>query len=448
MDKTAPAWDETLITLFNSWGEQALRFQQNFFGDRWALYQLGLIAACYFLALALSRLLTPICEARIRRIEKQPELMRALIIPVRRLKWIIFATLLWLAMAAVMQITWPSRSYLLFVAASLVTAGVAITILSRFIRNRSLANLVAISAWSIAALNIVGLLDDTVALLEAASFSVGEVNISLLLIIKGIVLLAVLLWLAAVTGNFLDRKVRESLDLTPTLQVLVGKAIKFALLAAALFFSLSAIGIDLTALTIFSGALGLGIGFGLQKVAANLISGIIILLDRSIKPGDVIELGTTVGWISTLRARYVSVVTRDGIEHLIPNEAFVTERVINWSFTSAAVRLELTFGVDYRSDPHQVRALAVDAIAELPRVISAPKPVCHITAFGDSSIDFVLRFWIEDPKNGLTNIRGAAFLALWDTFKEHDIVIPFPHRELLVNSPVPVEVRDKNTMFD
>lgn len=448
MDKPAPAWDETLITLFNSWGEEALRFQQNFFGDRWALYQLGLIALSYFLAMALSGLLTPVCEARIRRIEKQPELMRALIIPVRRLKWIIFAALLWVAMSVVMQITWPSRSYLIFVAASLVTAGVAITILSRFIRNRSLANLVAISAWSIAALNIVGLLDDTIALLEAASFSVGEVNISLLLIIKGIVLLAVLLWLAAVTGNFLDRKVRESLDLTPTLQVLLGKAIKFALLAAALFFSLSAIGIDLTALTIFSGALGLGIGFGLQKVAANLISGIIILLDRSIKPGDVIELGTTVGWISTLRARYVSVVTRDGIEHLIPNEAFVTERVINWSFTTAAVRLELTFGVDYRSDPHQVRALAVEAIAELPRVISAPKPVCHITAFGDSSIDFVLRFWIEDPKNGLTNIRGAAFLALWDTFKEHDIIIPFPHRELLVNTPVPVEIRDKNTIVD
>ena len=448
MDKTAPAWNETLITLFSSWTDQALRFQQNFFGDRWALYQLALIAAAYCLALLLSGVLTPVCEARIRRIEKQPELMRALIIPVRRLKWIIFAALLWVAMAVVMQITWPSRSYLIFVAASLVTAGVAITILSRFIRNRSLANLLAITAWSIAALNIVGLLDETVALLDAASFSVGEVKISLLLIIKGIVLLAVLLWLAAVTGNFLDRKVRESMDLTPTLQVLVGKAIKFALLAAALLFSVSAVGIDLTALTIFSGALGLGIGFGLQKVAANLISGIIILLDRSIKPGDVIELGSTVGWISTLRARYVSVVTRDGIEHLIPNEAFVTERVVNWSFTTAAVRLELTFGVDYTSDPHQVRELAVDAIAEIPRVISAPKPVCHVTAFGDSSIDFVLRFWIEDPKNGLTNIRGAAFLALWDTFKEHDIVIPFPHRELLVNTPVPVEIRDRNAMPD
>ena len=448
MEKTAATWTETLTANFNSWADQVLRFQRNFLGDEWALIQLGVIAVAYCLALILSGLLTPVCEAQIRRIEKQPELMRVLIVPLRRLKWIIFALLLWLAMTIVMQITWPSRSYLIFVAASLVTAGVAITILSRFIRNRSLANLLAITAWSIAALNIVSLLDETVALLEAASFSVGEFKISLLLIIKGVTLLAVLLWLAAFTGNFLDRKVRESLDLTPTLQVLVGKAIKFVLLAAALFFSLSAIGIDLTALTIFSGALGLGIGFGLQKVASNLISGIIILLDRSIKPGDVIELGSTVGWISTLRARYVSVVTRDGIEHLIPNEDFVTERVINWSFTSSAVRLELTFGVDYRSDPHQVRALAVDAIAELPRVISSRKPVCHVTAFGDSSIDFVLRFWIEDPKNGLANIRGAAFLALWDTFKEHNIAIPFPHRELLVSAPVPVQIRDRGAMSD
>ena len=448
METVAATWDESLAKLIDSWAEQVLRFQQNFFGDEWALYQLGLIAGAYCVALALSSLLTPVCEAQIRRIEKQPELMRVLIVPLRRLKWIIFALILWMAMVVVMQITWPSRSYLIFVAASLVTAGVAITVLSRFIRNRSLANLLAITAWSIAALNIVSLLDETIALLDAASFSVGEVKISLLLIIKGITLLAVMLWLAAFIGNFLDRKIRESLDITPTLQVLVGKAIKFALIAAALLFSLSAIGIDLTALTIFSGALGLGIGFGLQKVASNLISGIIILLDRSIKPGDVIELGGSVGWISTLRARYVSVVTRDGIEHLIPNEAFVTERVINWSFSSAAVRLELTFGVDYRSDPHQVRALAVDAISELPRVISAPKPVCHVTAFGDSSIDFVLRFWIEDPKNGLTNIRGAAFLALWDTFKEHDIVIPFPHRELLVNAPVPVELHQRNTTFD
>ncbi|MGI9415983.1 MAG: mechanosensitive ion channel family protein [Hyphomicrobiales bacterium] len=433
------------IGVAKPWAEAVWRFLQSVFADEWALIQLGIIIAAYGVALLLSSALTPMFESQIRRIERQPELMRVLIVPLRRLKWIFFALILWGTMALLVRVTWPSRSYLIFVAASLVTAGVAITILSRFIRNRSVANLLAVTAWCIAALNITSLLDETVELLDAAAFSLGEVTISALVIIKGITLLAVLLWLAAITGNFLDRKIRESLELTPTLQVLIGKAIKFALIAAALLFSLSATGIDLTVLTIFSGALGLGIGFGLQKVAANLVSGIIILLDRSIKPGDVIELGGSVGWISSLRARYVSVVTRDGIEHLIPNEAFVTERVINWSFTTAAVRLEISFGVDYKSDPHQVRELAVEAVAALPRVIAAPKPVCHVTGFGDSSVDFVLRFWIEDPKNGLVNIRGAAFLALWDTFKDHDIQIPFPHRELRINEPVHVAMQEPRT---
>ena len=263
------------IGVAKPWAEAVWRFLQSVFADEWALIQLGIIIAAYGVALLLSSALTPMFESQIRRIERQPELMRVLIVPLRRLKWIFFALILWGTMALLVRVTWPSRSYLIFVAASLVTAGVAITILSRFIRNRSVANLLAVTAWCIAALNITSLLDETVELLDAAAFSLGEVTISALVIIKGITLLAVLLWLAAITGNFLDRKIRESLELTPTLQVLIGKAIKFALIAAALLFSLSATGIDLTVLTIFSGALGLGIGFGLQKVAANLVSGII-----------------------------------------------------------------------------------------------------------------------------------------------------------------------------
>ncbi|MEC7257696.1 MAG: mechanosensitive ion channel domain-containing protein, partial [Pseudomonadota bacterium] len=186
-------------------------------------------------------------------------------------------------------------------------------------------------------------------------------------------------------------------------------------------------------LAVLSGAIGLGIGFGLQKVVSNLVSGIIILLDKSIKPGDVISLGDTFGWIDSLGARYVSVVTRDGKEYLIPNEDLITSQVVNWSHTNKLVRLDLTFGVSYGDDPHRVRKLAIEAAAGVRRVLSNPNPpVCHITGFGDSSVDYILRFWITDPSDGLTNIKGNVYLALWDTFAANEISFPFPQREVRV----------------
>jgi small-conductance mechanosensitive channel len=207
------------------------------------------------------------------------------------------------------------------------------------------------------------------------------------------------------------------------------------LVVIAALSGLSLVGIDLTVFTVLSGAIGVGIGFGLQKVVSNFISGIIILADRSIKPGDTISLGETFGWIRELRARFVSVVTRDGREYLIPNEDFITQQVINWSFSDDLVRLDVRFGVSYNSDPHVVANLAVGATTSVTRIVQSQNPVCWLTGFGDSSLDFVLRFWIRDPQNGLTNIRGQVLLALWDAFKENGISIPYPHREVIMRTP-------------
>ena len=316
-------------------------------------------------------------------------------------------------------------------AATLAIAGIVISIISRFIRNRTLATLFAYTAWTVAALHLSGYLNVALTVLDAAAFTIGDFRLSLLAVLKAVLFLTVLIWLALIAGNFLERRIRQNEDLAPALQVLLAKFIKFTLLTLAVLGTVSAMGIDLTVLTIFSGALGLGIGFGLQKVASNLISGIIILSDRSIKPGDVISLGETFGWINSLNARYVSVITRDGVEYLIPNESFVSEQVVNWSYSNRNVRLEIRFGVGYDSDPHLVRKIAAEAVASIERVLQKPAPICHITGFGDSSVDFVLRFWIRDPKSGLSNIRGAAFLALWDTFNSHGINIPYPHRQLI-----------------
>jgi small-conductance mechanosensitive channel len=215
--------------------------------------------------------------------------------------------------------------------------------------------------------------------------------------------------------------------------------LKITLVILALVISLSGLGIDLTAFTVFSGAVGVGVGFGLQKVVSNFISGIIILLDRSIKPGDTISLGDTFGWIRELSTRFVSVITRDGREHLIPNEDFITTPVINWSFSNELVRLDVHFGVSYDSDPNEISALAIAAAATVPRVLPSNTPVCWMTGFGDSSVDFILRFWISDPQNGLTNIRGKVLLAMWNTFKENGVNIPYPHREIIMRTPVKLE---------
>jgi len=221
--------------------------------------------------------------------------------------------------------------------------------------------------------------------------------------------------------------------------VLIGKIIRISLIIIAALVAMSGLGIDLTALTVLSGAVGVGIGFGLQKVVSNFISGIIILMDQSIKPGDTIELGQTFGWIRELRARFVSVVTRDGREYLIPNEDFITTQVINWSFSDKYVRLDVPFGVSYESNPHEVSRIAIEAAAAVERVDASRKaPVCWMTGFGDSALEFLLRFWITDPQEGLTNIRGKVLLALWDAFEENGINIPFPHREVIMKTPVRV----------
>jgi len=409
----------------------------------WTLIQLGLVVVLFGLALLLVRRLRPWTEGWLRRapiparIAAQAQALPALLLP---LGYLIF---LWVAIETIQRSSWPSRSYILSVVASLLSAWVVIRLVTAFVRNPALAKTLALCAWVIAALNITDLLDPTVALLDSLAINLGDLRLSLLTLVKGFLTLTVALWGASALSSFLERRIKQASDLTPSVQVLLGKLLKITLLTLAVVVAINSVGIDLTALALLSGAVGVGIGFGLQKVVSNLISGVILLLDKSIKPGDVIELGETFGWISSLGARYVSVVTRDGKEYLIPNEDLITQRVVNWSFTDELVRIETTFGVSYDSDPHQVRRIARAAAAKPARVAKDVPPVCHLTGFGDSSLDFVLRFWINDPRVGVANVKGEVLLAVWDAFQEHGIKIPYPPRQLLINEPVQVESRER-----
>ncbi|MEF2073261.1 mechanosensitive ion channel family protein [Consotaella aegiceratis] len=399
------------------------------------LLQLGVVVVAYLLAWVLAWLTHGALEAQARRIKGAPGILRIVVAFMRRLRLVYFVVLLW----AVTLVDGPlagQRLRLVSIVLSLALAYLVIAIGSRIIRNRVVARLITAVAWIVAALSILDLTAPVTSALDLAAITVGAARISALLVLKLIAVVAIALWIANIVGRFLDRRVQRSDELTPTLRVLIGKFLKIGLIFVALAIALASVGVDLTALTVFSGAIGLGLGFGLQKVVSNFISGIIILLDRSIKPGDTISVGETFGWIRELRARFVSVVTRDGKEYLIPNEDFITNRVINWSFTDELVRIDVTFGVSYDSDPHEVIRVAKEAARTPERVVSHKDPVCWMTGFGESSLDFICRFWITDPPAGLANVRGQVLLAIWDAFKENGIKIPYPHREVLFKSPI------------
>jgi len=409
-----------------------------YFSSPTVLYQLGIIILAVLPAWFIGGYVEGKLEGLVRRIHGMRDVLRVLAAFLRRMRWFFVALFLGVAYVSARIAEWPESNYLIYSTMLLSAAWVVISAVSRIIRRRTFAKLFAFAAWIYVAAVLLGITDDIRTILESASLPVVE--ISLWKVFTAIVSVGVLLWIALKLGTILDQRIQGIDDLTPSLRVLLGKITRISLMIFAVLLGMQFLNINLTALTVLSGAVGVGIGFGLQKVVSNFISGIIILMDQSIKPGDTITLGETFGWIRELRARFVSVITRDGREYLIPNEDFITTQVVNWSFSNKYVRLDVPFGVSYESDPHEVIRLAKEATSAIERVDSTyHPPVCWMTEFGDSSINFLLRFWINDPQRGLTNIRGTVMLALWDAFKEHDIKIPFPHREVIMRTPVTVE---------
>lgn len=267
-----------------------------------------------------------------------------------------------------------------------------------------------------------------------------ETRVTILSLLKGIVAILLLIPICRWLLRIFDSRLERMDTVSPVLRVLLSKFITVLVIIVAVLFGISSLGVNLSALAVLGGAVGLGLGFGFQKVVSNLISGVILLSDRSIKPGDVIEVDDTYGWINKLSARYVSVITRDGMEHLIPNETLITEKVTNWSFSDENVRVRIPFGVSYDSDVHQVMKLAAEAGKGCSRVIEEKEPVCWMLGYGDNSVDFELRVWIRDPSKGIGNLKSEIYVRMWDMFKEHNIEIPFPQRDLHIRDAVPIRV--------
>ena len=359
---------------------------------------------------------------------------------------VVFAVVVIVARVAMAHSTWPSRSYMLVIAAKLAVAWLIIRVVTSVIRNETLVKLVSLTAWVIAALSVINQLDPAAEALDSISIVLGGLRLTPLLVIKlGLILIAAL-WFTNIASNFAESRINRSSDLTPSIQVLLVKMIRMGLIAIAIAAALSAVGINLSALAVFSGALGVGAGIGLQKIVANFISGIILLADKSVKPGDLVTIGDSSGRISAMKTRYISVAAGDGREFLIPNEDLVTQKVTNWTYTDKNTLVKVIFGANYDSDPRRVCQLAIEIAGGAPRAIKSKPPGCILTEFGETGMKFALTFWIADP-DGMDNVKSDVMLALWEAFKREGIKVPYPVRELRVRGgalPVDTTVEVSN----
>ncbi len=350
-----------------------------------------------------------------------------------------FAVLMIVARGVMLASTWPSRSYLLEVSAKLAVAWLIIRLVTSVIRNEFFVRVISLAAWLVAALSIIGQLDSALDALDSVAIVLGGLRLTPLLLIKLGVLLAVALWLANIASNFLEVRITQSHDLTPSIQVLLVKMMRLALMVLAVAIVMSAVGINLSALAIFSGAVGVGIGFGLQKIVANFISGVILLADKSVKPGDLVTIGDSSGRISAMNTRYISVAAGDGREFLIPNEDLITQKVVNWTYTDKNTLVKVNFSTNYDADPRLVCRLAIEAAEASPRATKGKPPNCLITEFAEAGMKFTLTFWISDP-DGMDKVKSDVMLSLWDAFKHDDIRVPYPVREIRIRgSALPVE---------
>jgi small-conductance mechanosensitive channel len=351
----------------------------------------------------------------------------------------IFAILVIAERITMYHMTWPSRSYLLMVAAKLALAWLVIRLITSVIRNAFIVKLTSITAWCVAALSIIGQLGPTADMLDSFAVDIGGLRLTPLLLIKAGALLIATLWLTNIASNFIESRITRASDLTPSIQVLLVKIIRIGLMVVAITIALGAVGINLSALAVFTGAAGVGIGLGLQKIVANFISGIILLADKSVKPGDLVTIGDSSGRISAMKTRYISVAAGDGREFLIPNEDLVTQKVVNWTYTDKNTLVKVLFSTNYDADPRLVCKLAIEIAAAAPRAIKNKPPNCIITEFAEAGMKFSLTFWIADP-DGMDSVKSDVMLALWDAFKREAIRVPYPVREIRIRGgALPVE---------
>jgi small-conductance mechanosensitive channel len=424
--------------LIGDWGiSDSLDRAREFGGSREVLEllaaQLGVIAAALVLAWAIRLATVSLTDRLAGRLDRYVPAGRVAG-DLRGLVMLAYAWLL-LVIAKRVGLRFGLDLNLIGIAASLAALWIVLRISTLLLRDAVLARLVAIAAWIVAALDITGLLAPTTGVLDSVALTIGTVRLSLLAVVKAALLIAILMWAALGVARLIGARMERLAGISPSVQALTRNLLRIVLVSLALLIGLNTVGIDLTVFAVFSGAIGVGLGFGLQKIVSNFVSGIILLAEHSIKPGDVIEVGRTYGCVTSLGARYASVRSRDGRDFLIPNETLITNQVTNWSYSMPMLRLDARFAVTYNNDLREVRQLAIEAARRTKRVIESPSPVCHVTELSESGVNFLLRFWIEDPANGVKNVTGEVYLAVLEAFAERGVELPVPQLDIRIQKP-------------
>jgi small-conductance mechanosensitive channel len=291
--------------------------------------------------------------------------------------------------------------------------------------------------WVVVAINLLGWLDPVIAWLDGIGIGQGDKRFTAWSIVKSLFIVTLFVIGGAWIGRGIERRMMTVQGLAISTRIGISKFSYAFLVAFSILVGLGASGLDLTTLTVFTGAIGIGLGFGLQAIASNFVSGFVLLMDRSIKPGDVISFtgagGTSTegfGWVQELRGRYVVIRDRDGVETLVPNQNLITNPVINWSYTDPKVRLKLPVRISYDDDVELALAVLLKTTEDQRRVLRDPPPVSRLMAFSDYGMDLELRFWIADPQEGVNNVRSEVNRAIWRLFKENNIKIPVAQREV------------------
>ena len=394
--------------------------------------QLGVIVT----AILIGRMLAPYVRRWINLgLKKLPDAIREKVDPIAPLllkpglRPALWIACLWIGVAILQGVGQPF--ILVRVAASLTTAWLVIKLVTQFLPD-DMRSPTRWFAWGLAILNAMGVLDDIWHWINSKGIPFGTGQINLEFVLRAVVMAAVFLFAAQWLSKRLKSRVETLPKVEPSVRILMSNAIQIGLFIAAAFLTMTSLGIPLGGLAVFGGALGVGLGFGMQQIVANFISGVILLTDRSIKPHDVIEVDETYGEVKSLGLRYASVITRDGKEHLIPNEQLVTNKVVNWSYTNNLVRIKRRFLVEYESDLRLAARLCVEAALEQERVLKDPAPKCLLMEFGEKAVEMEARFWIQDPQHGINNIGSEVMFTLWDKFKEHGIDLPLGQDEIRI----------------
>ena len=405
--------------------------------------QIGAIGVTYLIAWLFAVKIHQYLE---KNTEKVKAHMRLVLSPLHFaivLKYLFWLLFLWFCQVLFKKFAMPVG--VLHMTLTFVMALLVVRFASFYIKSTFWSRFIYVVILIVLSLRIFKLWEPTVHLLDSMTIGLGEVSISIGGLIEAIIVF-ILLWAAASTANrFLANWLTTASKLTYSDRTLIQRVIKAAMAVMVILISLKAAGIHLAAVVVTGGAIGFAIGLGLQKIGSNMVSGIMLLISKPIQQGDVIALekgfaGTSYGWVTQIGLNYVQVATRNGSLELIPNEVFVTQKIQNLSYSDNLIRLAIPLGISYGSDLKKAISLAISAAMGINRILKVPEPKCFLIEFGDSTVNLKLRVWINDPQNGIANVKNAVLLMVWDSFHENGIEIAFPQRDLHVKGAVPVKI--------